>query len=1239
MSKWILMLLAFLVPVSASLAIADAAGAATGFGRLGSFAEAPKDGLLSHNRRIAVNWSTGDIYKTDTLNDRIVVYRPNATGADELTTFATGVAISDPLGIAIDQDNGDVFVSDADNIVKYDSDGAPTPTFTLDGSFNPGVTGPIAFDQAANELVVADRAANQVKRFTTAGALTGTPFNGNDGSSTAFTGLQDLAVDSTGDIIVIDATAGGDPALGIGSTRVERFTSAGVDEGSIGPVAGAATVTTIPSSDDVVVSGNQDAVLRNEFPTVSVFDSSGALTKQLTLDQPLRYATVFGLAADDGATGRLYIASDVDLAYNGGGGYGSIGIEAYELGVLPEVTLAAPTNVTATGATLSGSVNPGGGSPSTAYRFEYSSDGGETWTASDPDNDGDEDAGSGSTAVAVGGTLTGLNYGTSYLVRIVATKGALPMAIAEESFTTTPAEPTITGANAVPSQTGARLSAKINPNAGDTTWTFEYGTTTAYGKQFPIAPAAIAAGFDPVAVVRTVGDLEPGTTYHFRTVATNVTGTSHGGDVTFMTKTPGAPADDDHGGRAYEQVTPADTGGTVPYDTGTLPIFATADGNRIAFGTPSGLPGSPTSVQLSYNVAERGPTNWRSRSAEVAQSSPREGQAVFTWLTTEAFSSDLRRSITTSTLPLAPGAIEGGTNLYEKDIFSGDVKLLYANPDITLLKERQDYSYAVDYFGASADLSHLLLKSDAPLTSDAPPGVHNVFEFANGAFNLASKVNDSPVLSGVNRNLAISDDGRRIAFTVSGDDSVPGPIYLRQDGREAIPISVEEGIVHDARLVGFNRGLDFLYITMGRVLYRYDVDARSLTKLTTPQDPDDNDPIAPEAISADGATAYFQYSHGHNTIAVAHDDSVTDITEQDRYLPEGFNVSSSGRFLAFVTRGQITAFDPHDPSCPVGLYGDRACSEVYVYDRDTDELRCASCRPGAIKNADSTLPTSSDRFRPRGLVVLDDGRVFYDSNEALVDGDVNGKGDVYEWSWATQANRLISPGHADASARVQAVTPDGKSVFFKTTERLVAQDRDDLGALYVAREGGGLPEQNVVTGASGSCVEDSCQGAPRPAPGPGSVGSGRSGTGDVSAVTPAVIAASISGGTPTAKQRAALAKGKTATVKVTVNQSGTVAIIGKAEIAGKQATVLSARQQARKAGTLSLKLKLSAAGLKALKRTGSLRVTFAVQFSGVSEPRKVTATLKQPKRKARGASRPGMRARASSPIPATTSGR
>ena len=160
------------------------------------------------------------------------------------------------------------------------------------------------------------------------------------------------------------------------------------------------------------------------------------------------------------------------------------------------------------------------------------------------------DAGRGTAAIPVGTRLTGLAPGTTYRYRLVALNSldlvepgssacgverAQEAAGAEATFTTplTPEPPVaVTGAAEALSQNGATLSGTVNPDGGTTSYAFQIGIDTSYGVQLF---GAAGAGREAQAVSFNVEYLQPGTTYHYRLVASNTGGAVYGADETFTT--------------------------------------------------------------------------------------------------------------------------------------------------------------------------------------------------------------------------------------------------------------------------------------------------------------------------------------------------------------------------------------------------------------------------------------------------------------------------------------------------------------------------------------------------------------------------------------------------------------------------------------------------------------------------------------------------------------------------------
>lgn len=192
------------------------------------------------------------------------------------------------------------------------------------------------------------------------------------------------------------------------------------------------------------------------------------------------------------------------------------------------------------------------------------------------------------------------------------------------------------------------------------------------------------------------------------------------------------------------------------------------------------------------------------------------------------------------------------------------------------------------------------------------------------------------------------------------------------------------------------------------------------------------------------------------------------------------NASTSGRYLAFISDQRLTGYDNRDINTAT------VRRQLFLFDADgldgDGELSCVSCIPDGTRPSDSTIDILLGRNYGAGDVgghpnwkvrsVLDDGSVFFDSRDALVDGDENGVRDVYQYKAGTHT--LISTGEHGGESRFFDASPSGSDVFFRTGESLVRSDTDNENvSLYDARVGGGFPEGHDP---DPHCEEEACRG-------------------------------------------------------------------------------------------------------------------------------------------------------------------
>jgi hypothetical protein len=192
------------------------------------------------------------------------------------------------------------------------------------------------------------------------------------------------------------------------------------------------------------------------------------------------------------------------------------------------------------------------------------------------------------------------------------------------------------------------------------------------------------------------------------------------------------------------------------------------------------------------------------------------------------------------------------------------------------------------------------------------------------------------------------------------------------------------------------------------------------------------------------------------------------------------SASENGRFLAFSSQQNLTGYDNRQ------ITSGEATGQIFLFQLDGEgsggQLSCVSCIPDGTRPADSFLSLLLARNYGPGSHgenanwkvrhVLNDGRVFFDSLDSLLQTDDNEAHDVYQYQ-ADQL-RLISTGEHGGEARFLDASPSGSDVFFRTGQSLVPSDTDNEAfSVYDARVAGGFVEG---AGPIPPCDEETCRG-------------------------------------------------------------------------------------------------------------------------------------------------------------------
>jgi WD40-like Beta Propeller Repeat len=717
--------------------------------------------------------------------------------------------------------------------------------------------------------------------------------------------------------------------------------------------------------------------------------------------------------------------------------------------------------------------------------------------------------------------------------------------------------------------------------------------------------------------------------------------------------------------RAWEQVSPADkVAGQVAFPVASYPGSPAAEpgleavapsGDAVAYWSYAAFAESPTGLLSSYRSL-RTPQGWFTKSWGPAPQTPHPSL-----LNAPAVVRDATSDLTVGFVQTSDALSTLDQDDHAFDVYSVDTS---GNPSWLSQPDSSGPDTAAvnaTYEGHSADGRHVLFETPEALVPAAAGQLagNSLYDRTNGQTELVGARSDGSIISpcgsalggaggvlagsSLPLNGAVSSDGSHVFFTApdpttAGEPSCsePSQVYARIDGvttdisaTQRNPATPDPGGTQPAYFQGATPdGSKVLFISnealtdsaipgTSEMLYEYDVASGALT-LITPA----GRVSGVTGMSADGSVIYFYkglpsrqlyvYRAGAGLAAIATfalTDPNSDATAPlDGSYPAA-RVSPDGRYLAFLSRDPITGYDSSNPSCGNGV---GRCTEVYLYGDSTNTTVCVSCNPsGAPASGDAGFGGDGSRASsgvsyPPVENLMPNGRVVYDTPDALVPQDTNGRNDVY--GWKDGVNSLLSDGKAGVYGSVLfGIGQDGHDVFFGTTAGLVSQDTDHGDTdIYDARIDGGFPAAPQVS----TCSGDQCQGSPSSPPSlstPLSTGlfaSGSSPTAPSQARTNVVLSV----GAISKKAQRAFGSGRRLALALRVSTGGTATATASARIGAHVRTVASASKRIARSGPLTIDLSLAKFARARLAHAGKLRVTIVVAFTS-AKPIRVVFTL------------------------------
>lgn len=781
---------------------------------------------------------------------------------------------------------------------------------------------------------------------------------------------------------------------------------------------------------------------------------------------------------------------------------------------VPAIDSETAASVGTVGARLQASVNPE--EAATTYRFEYGTD--ASYGSSVPV--ADAAIGSGAQDVAVSQAVSGLQAGTTYHYRVVATSSEGTVAGSDKVFRTYATSSVSNDACSNAQVRGAQFSSYL-PDC------------RAYELVSPPDKSGGDVAADPTMTQSTPdGD------------AIKFTSTLAFGDSVGI-EARGEEYVSQRGGEDWSThaIDPKQPSVAVSLATTAQYQFFSEDLSKGVYYAPSPLTSGHPNVEHANNLYLRSdvlsglPGSYELLSDAVSPQPPRSTFAPISGIVFAAASADLSHVTFESINDLTPDS--SGLSLEAPKLYEWD--------------------------NGSVRLAGILPNGEPASESVAGQGTNPVGSDRGAGFGYTENTMSSDGSRVIFEGPPLDDESSQGCSEGSHCEQYKGNLYMRIDGATTVQLNASERSTSDpkgpgpARFWGATADDSKVFFTAQEALtddakgiteggysaenlYMYDFDApdgKHLTLISTDTNPEAQEAatargFAMVGMSADGSHVYFLANKallpgepspegGDGYLYVWHDGTLRFITSHNYFAGFGidelgsygradgnsFRVTPDGGTAIFINVDSATAqqagYDNYAANdlgeegqgclsaINYGHNGRSPCREVYVYKYDTNTLACASCDPSGA------APVSGAAYTNHGYDAVDnyvltaqmvtnyrnrplsaDGRyVFFDTGDALVQQDSNGW-DVYEYDTLTGRVSLITSGTCNCASQFVDAASDGSDVFFTTHQQLVRADIDNSGDLYDARVDGGIASQNQAPAVA--CSGEECQGPALSAP-------------------------------------------------------------------------------------------------------------------------------------------------------------